>query len=199
MRKRKESLNFYSLLIRQMTVIRDAVAALCDYCEAPSQEKGDFVKTQEKEADAVRRELVEDINRTFITPIDREDLFRLSSSVDDLADYAWTTVKELRIYDIAPDEHLLRMARTLLEMADGLLVCMENLEKNPAKVSEEATRVKKLENTLNVQFHQSIAELFASDDFKHILKYREIYSHMNHASDKGDFSADILLDIVVKI
>ena len=51
-----------------MTVIRDAVAALCDYCEAPSQEKGDFVKTKEKEADAVRRELVEDINRTFITP-----------------------------------------------------------------------------------------------------------------------------------
>ena len=83
-------------------------------------------------------------------------------------------------------------------MADGLLVCMENLEKNPAKVSEEATRVKKLENTLNVQFHQSIAELFRSDDFKHILKYREIYSHMNHASDKGDFSADILLDIIVK-
>ena len=198
MRKRKESLNFYSLLIRQMTVIRDAVAALCDYCEEPSQEKGDFVKIKEKEADAVRRELVEDINRTFITPIDREDLFRLSSSVDDLADYAWTTVKELRIYDIAPDEHLLRMARTLLDMADGLLVCMENLEKNPAKVSEEATRVKKLENTLNVQFHQSIAELFTSDDFKHILKYREIYSHMNHASDKGDFSADILLDIIVK-
>ena len=199
MRKRKESLNFYSLLIRQMTVIRDAVAALCDYCEEPSQEKGDFVKIKEKEADAVRRELVEDINRTFITPIDREDLYRLSSSMDDLADYAWTTVKELRIYDIAPDEHLLRMARTLLDMADGLLVCMENLEKNPAKVSEEATRVKKLENTLNVQFHQSIAELFTSDDFKHILKYREIYSHMNHASDKGDFSADILLDIIVKI
>ena len=122
MRKRKESLNFYSLLIRQMTVIRDAVAALCDYCEEPSQEKGDFVKIKEKEADAVRRELVEDINRTFITPIDREDLFRLSSSVDDLADYAWTTVKELRIYDIAPDEHLLRMARTLLDMAGGLLV-----------------------------------------------------------------------------
>ena len=199
MRKRKESLNFYSLLIRQMTVIRDAVAALCDYCEEPSRSARLFVKTKEKEADAVRRELVEDINRTFITPIDREDLFRLSSSVDDLADYAWTTVKELRIYDIAPDAHLLRMARTLLDMADGLLVCMENLEKNPAKVSEEATRVKKLENTLNVQFHQSIAELFTSDDFKHILKYREIYSHMNHASDKGDFSADILLDIIVKI
>lgn len=197
--KRKESLNFYALLIRQAQVIRDAVEALCAFCEDPTQEKGDFVKVKEKEADAIRRELVDDINRTFITPIDRDDLYRLSSSIDDLADYAWTTVKEIRIYDIQPDAHLLEMARTLLKMADGLLVCVQNLEKNHAVVSTEATKVKKLENTLNVQFHKSIAELFEADDIKKILKYREIYSHMNHAADKGDFSADILLDIVVKL
>ena len=197
--KRKESLNFYGLLIQQAQVIRDAVEALCVFCEAPTQENGDFVKVKEKEADTVRRELVDDINRTFITPIDRDDLYRLSSSIDDLADYAWTTVKEIRIYDIQPDAHLLEMARTLLKMADGLLVCVQNLEKNHAVVSTEATKVKKLENTLNVQFHKSIAELFEADDIKKILKYREIYSHMNHAADKGDFSADILLDIVVKL
>ena len=197
--KRKESLNFYGLLIQQAQVIRDAVEALCVFCETPTQENGDFVKVKEKEADTVRRELVDDINRTFITPIDRDDLYRLSSSIDDLADYAWTTVKEIRIYDIQPDAHLLAMARTLLKMADGLLVCVQNLEKNHAVVSTEATKVKKLENTLNVQFHKSIAELFEADDIKKILKYREIYSHMNHAADKGDFSADILLDIVVKL
>ena len=195
----KESLNFYGLLIQQAQVIRDAVEALCVFCETPTQENGDFVKVKEKEADTVRRELVDDINRTFITPIDRDDLYRLSSSIDDLADYAWTTVKEIRIYDIQPDAHLLEMARTLLKMADGLLVCVQNLEKNHAVVSTEATKVKKLENTLNVQFHKSIAELFEADDIKKILKYREIYSHMNHAADKGDFSADILLDIVVKL
>ena len=197
--KRKESLNFYGLLIQQAQVIRDAVEALCVFCETPTQENGDFVKVKEKEADTVRRELVDDINRTFITPIDRDDLYRLSSSIDDLADYAWTTVKEIRIYDIQPDAHLLEMARTLLKMADGLLVCVQNLEKNHAVVSTEATKVKKLENTLNVQFHKSIAELFEADDIKKILKYREIYSHMNHAAAKGDFSADILLDIVVKL
>ena len=197
--KRKESLNFYGLLIQQAQVIRDAVEALCVFCETPTQENGDFVKVKEKEADTVRRELVDDINRTFITPIDRDDLYRLSSSIDDLADYAWTTVKEIRIYDIQPDAHLLEMARTLLKMADGLLVCVQNLEKNHAVVSTEATKVKKLENTLNVQFHKSIAELFEADDIKKILKYREIYSHMNHAADKGEFSADILLDIVVKL
>ena len=197
--KRKESLNFYALLIRQAQVIRDAVEDLCAFCEDPTQEKGDFVMVKEKEADAIRRELVDDINRTFITPIDRDDLYRLSTSIDDLADYAWTTVKEVRIYDIQPDKNLLTMARTLLQMADGLVVCVEKLEKDHAGVAVEATKVKKLENTLNVQFHQSIAELFETDDIKKILKYREIYSHMNHAADKGDFSADILLDIVVKL
>ena len=197
--KRKESLNFYGLLIQQAQVIRDAVEALCVFCETPTQENGDFVKVKEKEADTVRRELVDDINRTFITPIDRDDLYRLSTSIDDLADYAWTTVKEVRIYDVQPDKNLLTMARTLLQMADGLVVCVEKLEKDHAGVAVEATKVKKLENTLNVQFHQSIAELYESDDIKKILKYREIYNHMNHAADKGDFSADILLDIVVKL
>ena len=197
--KGKEGFYFYGLLIERAQVIRDAGEALCVFCETPTQENGDFVKVKEKEADTVRRELVDDINRTFITPIDRDDLYRLSSSIDDLADYAWTTVKESRIYDIQPDAHLLEMARTLLKMADGLLVCVQNLEKNHAVVSTEATKVKKLENTLNVQFHKSIAELFEADDIKKILKYREIYSHMNHAADKGDFSADILLDIVVKL
>ena len=52
---------------------------------------------------------------------------------------------------------------------------------------------------MNVRFHESIAELFTSDDIKKILKYREIYSHMNHASDKGDMCADLLQDIVVKL
>ena len=197
--KHKESLNFYSLLSKQTQVVRDTVDALRKYCEDPTQENGDYVKKMEKDADGVRYQLVDEINRTFVTPIDRDDLFRLSSSIDDLADYAWTTIKDLRIYDITPDENLLSLVNILLQMADGLLLCVQNLEKNHSLVSVEATKVKKLENALNVRYHESIAELFTSDDVKKILKYREIYSHMNHASDKGDMSADILLDIVVKL
>lgn len=197
--KHKESLDFYGILIQQAQAIRDTVNALCIFCENPTQENGDFVKAKEKEADQVHYQLVDDINHTFITPIDRDDLFRLSTSIDDLADYAWTTVKDLRIYDILPDKNLLSMVKILLQMADGLLLCVENLGKNHALVTSEANKVKKLENVLNVRYHESIAELFTSDDFKKILKYREIYSHMNHASDKGDISADILLDIIVKL
>jgi len=197
--KRKENLNFYSILAQQAQAIRDTVDALCTFCENPTQENGDFVKDMEEEADRVHNQLAEAINHTFITPIDREDLFRLSTSIDDLADYSWTTVKDLRIYNIPPDKNLLSMARILRQMADGLLVCVKHLGKNHTVVAAEATKVKKLENTLNVRYHESITELFATDDFKNILKYREIYSHMNHASDKGDISADLIHNIIVKL
>ena len=197
--KRKESCDFYSILIQQAQVVRDTVSALCVFCENPTAENGDFIKAKEREADQVRYQLIDAINRTFITPIDRDDLFRLSTSIDDLADYAWTTVKDLHIYDIPPDKNLLSMARILLQMADGLLLCIVNLKGNHPLVATEATKVKKLENMMNVRYHESIAELFESDDFKKVLKYREIYSHMNHASDKGDMCADLLQDIVVKL
>lgn len=198
MLKRKKNLDFYGILTQQAQIVRDTVYALCAFCENPTRENGDFVKTQEHEADQIHYRLVDAINRTFITPIDRDDLFRLSTSIDDLADYSWTTVKDLRIYNIPPDKNLIAMVQILLQMADGLLVCVKHLPNNHTLVTQEAKKVKKLENSLNERYHESIAELFASDDFKKILKYREIYSHINHASDKGDICADLLQNIIVK-
>lgn len=197
--KRKECLDFYCTLILQAQSIRDTVAALRAFCDDPTPENGDFVKTREREADQIHYQLVDAINRSFITPIDRDDLFRLSTSIDDLADYAWTTVKDLHIYDIPPDKNLCSMVSILLQMADGLLISVTNMKSNRALAAAEAKKVKKLENTMNVRYHESIAELFTSDDFKKILKYREIYSHMNHASDKGDMSANLIQDIMVKL
>ena len=197
--KRKESPDFYTILIQQAQAIRDTVAALCAFCDDPVPEKGDYVKTKEREADQIHYQLVDAINRSFITPIDRDDLFRLSTSIDDLADYAWTTVKDLHIYDIPPDKNLCSMVAILLQMADGLLLCVQNMRSNRALAASEAKKVKKLENIMNVRYHESIAELFTSSDIKSILKYREIYSHMNHASDKGDASANMIQDIVVKL
>ncbi|MDR1807894.1 MAG: DUF47 family protein [Propionibacteriaceae bacterium] len=197
-RRRPKSPNFYQLLIAQSQVVHAAVDALVQYCAAPTQEGGDRVKELEREADQARRRLVDEINRTFITPIDREDLFRLSTSLDDLADYAWTTINDMRIYEVTPDEHCLAMAEVLREMAAGLVTCCQDLEKNKAAVADTVKRVKKLENKVNRLFHHSVNSLFDEGDLKKILKYREIYGHLNHASDRGDATADILSDIIVK-
>lgn len=191
--------NFFTLLMEQARITREGVAALCEFCQDPTNEKGELVNEIEKKADKARGRLAQEITNKFVTPIDREDLFRLSGNIDDLVDYAWSTVKELRIYDIEPDENLLEMSKILLQMADGLLYAISNLEKHKDIASSEAFKVKKLENTMDMLYHESIAELFQSDDFKKVLKYREVYRHLNHASDKGDMAADIINDITVKL
>ena len=105
---------------------------------------------------------------------------------------------QLRIYHIDPDSAIGDMAALLLEMAESLRDCMRMLEHNPAQCNVHAVQVKKLENRLNARFHQAMNDLFEQEDLRAILKYREVYAHFNHASDKGDHAADILLDILVK-
>lgn len=195
----KKKLNFYDMLIDHARVVVETVEALKKFCDDPTEDNGNLVKEKETQADAARKLLIDEINATFITPIDREDLFNLSTAVDDLADYAWTTVREVRIYDITPDESLKEMVAMLKEMADGLLLCIMLMEKDHKRCADEARKVKKLENSLNMKFHNSIARLFNEDDFRKILKFREVYNHMNHASDRADHCADIILDIVVKL
>jgi uncharacterized protein Yka (UPF0111/DUF47 family) len=144
--------------------------------------------------------LISEINKTFITPIDREDLFDLSSAIDDIIDYAAnTTIEELGIYKLEPDDFVKEMAKIILQHATGILSAVTFLENNKDMSSDEAVKMKKLENKANELYHKALSELFDSDDIKKILKTREIYRHLNNAADKGDHAADVLLNIIVKM
>lgn len=198
MLKKREKPNFYALLADQAECMVQGVQLLCEYCAQPDEASGDRVKEMEKQGDDARSRLVTEINRSFITPIDREDLFRLSGTIDDVLDYAWYTVKELRIYGIEPDRSIGEMAALLLQMAQCLFESVVCLEKRTEEAAACALRAKKLENTLNARFHQAMSELFEDEDIRRIFKYREVYVHFNHASDKGDHAADIIMDILVK-
>lgn len=189
---------FFVQLEAQAAKAEEACIALCAYCADPSEETGNTVKTIEKAADEIRRKLCEELYHTFITPIDREDLYRLSGTIDDVTDYAWNTVKESRIYGIQPDEACAEMSATLLEIAKEMHRCVSTIETDLTASNAAAVRVKKLENHLNKQFHKAVAALYEQDDIKKILKYREVYNHLNHASDMADHAADMMLTVLVK-
>lgn len=189
---------FFVQLEEQSAKAEEACAALCAYCAEPTEENGAKVKAIEKEADTIRHKLCDELYNTFITPIDREDLYRLSGTIDDVTDYAWNTVKESHIYGIEPDAACAEMAETLLEIAREMHKCVSTIEVDIKASNAAAVRVKKLENQLNKQFHKAVAALFEQDDIKKILKYREVYNHMNHASDMADHAADMMLTILVK-
>lgn len=191
------------LLIRQAEITLEGINALESYMKKRSDKHAERVVQAEKDADEVRRILIDDLNRTFVTPIDREDIFALSRTVDDVMDYAYATVEEMQILEVEPNDYLRRMVSLLQDAAEELHLAMLRLKENPGVASEHATRAKALENRVERVYREAVADLFSGpEDIQHVmemLKLRELYRHLSNCADRGDEAANVIHDIVVKM
>jgi hypothetical protein len=181
----------------------EASEMLLKYLEKPGEKYSGRTRQIEKDADEVRRILVDELNRTFVTPMDREDIHALSRNLDDVVDYAYTTTEEMEILAIEPNEFLRRMASLLRDAAVELHLGMLRLDDHPGVANEHAQRAKALENRVERIYREAIAELFHQpedlNDIMEILKLREVYRHLSNAADRGDEAANHISDIVVKL
>lgn len=200
---RKKRNRFIELLIKQAEYAFEGWQVLQSYVEQPDQEAARKVTEIEKAADEVRRVLIDELNRTFVTPIDREDIFGLSLSVDDLLDYAETTAEEMTLLEIEPNPYIERMVSLLADSAREIHQSMLRLETHPNVANDHAVRAKALENRMETVYREAIADLFHMPrDVDHVvemLKLREVYRHLSNAADRGDQAANIVGDIVVKM
>ena len=194
--------NFMAYLIQQAELGVEGLEGLYDYMKTPTPENEMRVNRAEKQADEVRRMLIDDLNRTFVTPIDREDLFALSRAVDDLLDYAHSTVDEMTILRLQPNEHLVTMAQLLLEASRELYLSLQRLETHPNVANEHARQAKRFENQIEKAYRKAVAELFSGpadpNSIVNMLKMREVYRHLSNAADRADEAANVIADIVVK-
>jgi predicted phosphate transport protein (TIGR00153 family) len=168
-------------------------------------EAGRRVMRLEKDADETRRILMDELNRTFVTPIDREDIFALSRAIDDVLDYAHTTVREMMTLEIGSNEHVRHMVSVLKEGTEELNLAVLRLQRNPNVAMEHANRAKRLENQMEEMYREAIAVLFRGaverndvEGVIEIMKMREVYRHLSNAADRADEAADVIGDIVVK-
>ena len=200
--KRKPD-RFIQLLVQQAEFTVKAMDGLVDYMREPNEERATLVRRLEKEADEVRRILVDELNRTFITPLDREDLFALSRTIDDILDYGYSTVTEMQVLQVQPNAYLQRMASLLRDAAEEIRLAMLRLQDHPDVANDHAIRAKALENRMEGVYREAIAALFQGpQDVAHVvemLKLREIYRHLSNAADRGDEAANVITDVVVKI
>jgi uncharacterized protein len=194
---------FLTLLIQQAEYAVEANEMLLTYLKKPGEKHSAKARQIEKDADEVRRILVDELNRTFVTPMDREDIHALSRNLDDVVDYAYTTTEEMEILGIEPNEYLKRMATLLRDGAVELHLGMLRLKDHPSVANEHAMRAKALENRVERVYREAIADLFTKpndlDRVMEILKLREVYRHLSNAADRGDEAANNMSDIVVKI
>lgn len=199
--KRKED-KFQRLIEQQATLAFDGMKLLVKYLETTNPEIADELSLKEKEADEVRRILIDELNNSFITPFDREDIFALSRSIDDVVDYADTTVMEMVILKVEPTAYMQRIASLLKDAAYEILQGVLRLPKHPNVAIDHAQRAKALENRVEAVYREAIADLFSGpEDVHHVvemLKMREVYRHLSNAADRGDQAANVIADIVVK-
>lgn len=194
--------HFMAHMIRQAEIDVVGLQALSEYMKHHSPEYAELVNKAEKEADEVRRLLVDDLNRTFVTPMDREDIYTLSRAIDDLIDYAHTTVEEMEVLGVIPDEHLCRMTGYLLEAAQELLLSLRRLEDHPNVAYDHARKAKRVENEMEKAYRKAVADLFAGPaepaNIVAMLKKREFYRHLSNAGDRADEAANVISNIIVK-
>lgn len=193
----KRKVDFFELLLAQTEKTSEGCRALVKFLE----EEGDpeDVHRLEREADDIRRILIDELNQTFITPIDREDIFALSRAIDDVLDHAQNTVKEMEVFEVESNEFLCQMAELLEKGAEQLVAAMKHLKRNPNVAVEYAVRAKRVENQMNDAFLAALKQLFSGHNPRLMFSYREIYRHFNRSADRVDEAANVISNIVVKM
>ncbi len=194
---------FLTMLVEQTNITVTGLELLTCYLKKRNSKVAKQISETEKQADEARRILIEDLMNTFVTPLDREDIFSLSRDIDDILDYTNTTVDEMEILDVDPTPYMQQMANLLYEAAKELqLAVLRIQDKHLSVASEHAHRAKKIENRVEATYREAIADLFRGPkNIKHImtmLKVREIYRHLSNAADREDQAANVISDIIMK-
>lgn len=191
--------DFLGILARQTDKTLEGMRALREFMKEPALSNSGRVKEIEKEADELRLNLINELNASFITPLDREDIFALSRAIDDIIDYGQRTVEEMLIYEVKSTLEIRRMVDALLEATKNIDLAVKNLKKGPQVVLQYVIKAKKEENHVEHLYHGALANLFKKEDTIYILKMRELYRHLSNSADRCDEAANIISDIVIKI
>ena len=199
--KKRQSL-FIKHIHDQADMTVKGMEALVKYFDDQSPESADLLVKCEKQADEFRRILIYQLNKTFITPFDREDIFDLSRTIDDVIDYAYSTMEEVELLKVTPTSYMKKIAVLLRDAANELLMAVDRLEDYPGVANEHAQRAKGIENKIENLYREALADLFkGKEDTEHIMKvfkYREVYRHLSNAADRGDEAANVIASIVMK-
>ncbi|PKO23165.1 MAG: DUF47 domain-containing protein [Chloroflexi bacterium HGW-Chloroflexi-1] len=194
---------FLQLLIDESAKALEALEELQRFVENGNEKSARRVRQIEKEADELRRIIGHELDRTFITPIDPEDIYSLSRTIDEIVDYADSTVEEMQLFGIAGNNYLRQMVALVLEGAQEIHLAMIRLRDHPGVAGEHASRARSLENKVEAIYRHAVAQIF--DNAKDVprivegLKYREVYRHLSNAADRYVEAADVVGHIVVKV
>jgi hypothetical protein len=165
------------------------------------EKKAKAMHEYEQEGDILTHDIMKELNKTFLTPIDREDIHALASRIDDVLDLMWAAVDRMTVYRVdRPTGEAVSIAEDL-QMIAGILrkVVRELREKNYSHVQEHCIEINRLENRIDRQYRDALGRLLNTpNDPVFVIKWKDIYTLLEDASDRAEDIANILEGIVLK-
>ena len=210
--------DFYGLIGAQAEQVCQSMDVFVKFMETGDMEIGNEVRAKEKEGDELKAKHMEILNHAFATPMDREDIYRAIVTIDEILNYAKTTVREIEALGIQPDHHMSLMTQALRNGCFALRDGYAKLSSQPAEAEAHATAARKAERTIEKLYRAALAQLFNAERqvealsqkaenaevqamtyVIEVFKRREVYRHLSNAADRLAHAASVLRDIVVQI
>ncbi len=167
--------------------------------DPPDMEKVEVIKEIEHRCDNCTKRIIDRLNRTFVTPLDREDIHALAGSLDDVMDAIDAAAAVIRLYKITRVRNgTKRLVEIVCDSMDGITQALVALERRDG-VLELAARVKQLEHEADRAHQDAIVELFDQErDPIAVIKWKEIFDFLEAATDRCEDVANLLEGVVVK-
>lgn len=194
---------FFDLFEKSVANVAKAAKELADFLEDYTNVplKVARITELEHEGDAITHQIMEQLHRTFVTPLDREDIALLTERLDDVMDFIEDAANAMLLYRIEqPTTRAREMAAILVAMTSELVVAVPLL-RNRSKMKEilgHCVEINRLENEADAILRHALAELFDDTPIADVIKWREIYEHLETAVDRGEDVANVLEGVVLK-
>jgi len=171
-----------------------------DYTDVEAKVKR--IKALEHEGDSITHEIMQNLHRTFVTPIDREDIALLCQRLDDVMDFIDGAAKRTLLYRVSePTGRAKELASIILRITYKLNEIMPLLRRGSRykEILTQCVEINRLENEADEVLHAALVDLFDNNkNVLDIIKWREIYEHLESATDRGEDVANVLEAVVLK-
>ncbi|HEX6543063.1 MAG TPA: DUF47 family protein [Ktedonobacterales bacterium] len=176
------------------------LAMLNDYTDVPAKARA--IKDVEHAGDELTHDTYDLLNRLFVTPLDREDIGSISSALDDVLDLTEAAADDFVLYNIKePLPPAMEMAQLIVQASEQIqeaVAYLRRLNKDRAAFRDRLTEINRLENQGDDVYRNAIQVLFSQSDPVMILKWKQIYDHLERAIDACEDVADVLHGVLLK-
>ena len=193
---------YFTLFTQMAAEIQNGSNALLEMLKDKSdnyEARAKGIKDAEHACDELTHQITTKLNKSFITPFDREDIYMLVVALDDVLDYIDAGARAVIMYDIKEiNEHALQLAKVIQVLSMEMHSAVSMLSK-PVSMNQHIVEIHRLENEADDIYFRAIGELFRNGtDPIQVIKWKELYEILENATDRCESVANIIESIILK-